>query len=138
VRQLQKQSGIDLRKDQMALQRLKEAAEKGKIELSAAQQTTSTCRSSPWTRPGQALEREPDARQVRAAVEHLIERCRGPVLRCLEDAKIKPSRSTSASCRAARARRACRRWSRRSSARKATARQPDEVVSLGAAIQAAC
>jgi molecular chaperone DnaK len=51
--------GIDLSKDAMAMQRLREAAEKAKIDLSATQQTPSTCRSSPppprgrstWTRP---------------------------------------------------------------------------------------
>ena len=37
--EFQKEQGIDLRKDQLALQRLKEAAEKAKIELSSATQT---------------------------------------------------------------------------------------------------
>ncbi len=39
--------GVDLGKDNMALQRLKEAAEKAKIELSQVQRRRSTCRSSP-------------------------------------------------------------------------------------------
>jgi molecular chaperone DnaK len=47
-------TSIDLKKDQMALQRLKEAAEKAKIELSSASQTRSTCRSSRWTRRGRS------------------------------------------------------------------------------------
>ncbi len=45
--EFQKQEGIDLRKDRMALQRLKEAAEKAKIELSGQRRQTSICRSSP-------------------------------------------------------------------------------------------
>ncbi len=45
--EFKKQEGIDLRKDRMALQRLKEAAEKAKIELSShCSRPTSTCRSS--------------------------------------------------------------------------------------------
>jgi molecular chaperone DnaK len=44
--EFQKAEGIDLRKDNQALQRLKEAAEKAKIELSSSAQTRSTCRSS--------------------------------------------------------------------------------------------
>jgi molecular chaperone DnaK len=50
-----KEQGIDLRKDKLALQRLKEAAEKAKIELSSTTQTESTCRSSPPTRPGRSI-----------------------------------------------------------------------------------
>src|SRR5690606_19564303 len=38
--EFQKQEGVDLRKDPMALQRLKEAAEKAKVELSSSTQTT--------------------------------------------------------------------------------------------------
>ena len=44
-----KQSGIDLKNDPMALQRLKEAAEKAKVELSSMMETDSICRSSPRT-----------------------------------------------------------------------------------------
>src|SRR5215211_5167875 len=48
--EFRKQEGIDLRKDAMALQRLKEAAEKAKIELSTAMETTINLRSLPPTR----------------------------------------------------------------------------------------
>src|SRR6476660_6825280 len=62
VAEFKRDQGIDLSKDPMALQRLYEAAEKAKIELSTTQSTTSTCRSSPqmrmapstWTRPSPA------------------------------------------------------------------------------------
>ena len=51
--EFKKEHGIDLRKDRMALQRLKEAAEKAKIELQLdACRPRSTCRSSPRTPPG--------------------------------------------------------------------------------------
>jgi molecular chaperone DnaK len=45
--EFQKMEGIDLRKDKQALQRLTEAAEKAKIELSSVTQAKSTCPSSP-------------------------------------------------------------------------------------------
>ncbi len=47
----QKEQGIDLRKDAMALQRLREASEKAKKELSSASRPTSTCPSSSPTQP---------------------------------------------------------------------------------------
>ncbi len=47
VRSSRRENNIDLRKDKMAMQRLKEAAEKAKIELSGVPPPTSTCRSSP-------------------------------------------------------------------------------------------
>ena len=51
VDEFQKEQGIDLRKDPLALQRLKDAAERAKIELSSARsRPTSTCRTSPPTR----------------------------------------------------------------------------------------
>ena len=49
-----KEHGIDLRKDRMALQRLKEAAEKAKIELARRCRPRSTCRSSPPTPAGRS------------------------------------------------------------------------------------
>ena len=53
--EFKKEQGIDLRKDKLALQRLKEAAEKAKIELSLARRRPrSTCRSSRRTRPARS------------------------------------------------------------------------------------
>ena len=58
VAEFKKSDGIDLGKDRMALQRLKEAAEKAKIELSTRDaRRTSTCRSSRRTRPGRSTSR---------------------------------------------------------------------------------
>ena len=50
--EFKKEQGIDLREDKLALQRLKEAAEKAKIELSSRCRPTSTCPSSPPISPG--------------------------------------------------------------------------------------
>jgi hypothetical protein len=49
--EFKKESGIDLRKDMLALQRLKDAAEKAKIELSSSQQTEINRRTSRPTSP---------------------------------------------------------------------------------------
>jgi len=48
--EFRKENGIDLKKDKLALQRLKEAAEKAKIELSSRARPRSTCPISPPTR----------------------------------------------------------------------------------------
>ena len=52
--EFRREQGIDLRRDKLALQRLKEAAEKAKIELSSSKETEPTCRSSPPTPPGRS------------------------------------------------------------------------------------
>jgi molecular chaperone DnaK len=52
--EFRKEQGIDLRGDKLALQRLKEAAEKAKIELSSPSRPRSTCPSSPPTPPGRS------------------------------------------------------------------------------------
>ncbi len=84
-----KQQGIDLRKDPMALQRLKEAAEKAKIELSNNLETTInlpfiTADASGPKHLQTALSRS----KFEALTEHLTERCRQPVLKALQDAKL--------------------------------------------------
>ena len=54
--EFQKEQGIDLRRDKLALQRLKESAEKAKIELSSTTQTEINLpRSSPPTHPGRSI-----------------------------------------------------------------------------------
>ena len=50
--EFKKETGIDLRGDKLALQRLKEAAEKAKIELSSTTRPRSTCRLSPAYKSG--------------------------------------------------------------------------------------
>ena len=90
--EFKKENGIDLRKDQMALQRLKEACERAKIELSGATQTEINL---PFITADQTGPRHLNMKLTRAKfeqlVEHLLERCRGPVLQALKDAKLKPA-----------------------------------------------
>ncbi len=90
--QFQKEQGIDLRSDQMALQRLQEACEKAKKELSSAQ---STDINLPFITADANGPKHLQVNITRAdfekLVDGLIERVRGPVLRAMEDAKFKPS-----------------------------------------------
>ncbi|TMQ69992.1 MAG: molecular chaperone DnaK [Candidatus Eisenbacteria bacterium] len=90
--EFKKQEGIDLRNDPMALQRLKEAAEKAKCELST---TLETEVNLPFITADQNGPKHLVIRLSRAKLEQLcadlIERCRGPVLKALEDAGIEPS-----------------------------------------------
>jgi molecular chaperone DnaK len=90
--EFKKQNGIDLRKDQMALQRLKEAAERAKKDLS---QSTTTDINLPFITADASGPKHLQMSLTRAKfeqlVDHLIERCRGPVLRALQDAGYKTS-----------------------------------------------
>ena len=88
----QAENGIDLRKDPMALQRLKEAAENAKKELSAAQQTTINL---PFITMNQSGPLHLNYTLTRAEFEKitrdLLERCKQPVTNALRDAKLKLS-----------------------------------------------
>jgi molecular chaperone DnaK len=90
--EFKQQEGIDLRNDPMALQRLKEAAEKAKCELST---TLETEVNLPFITADQNGPKHLVIRLSRAKLEQLcadlIERCRGPVVKALDDAGIKPS-----------------------------------------------
>src|SRR5438093_3520931 len=90
--QFKKDNGIDLRKDQMALQRLKEACERAKKDLS--QQATTDINLPFITADASGpkhLQMTIARSKFEQLVEHLIERCRGPVQRALQDAGYKPS-----------------------------------------------
>ena len=84
----QRETGIDLRKDQMALQRLKEAAEKAKCELSTVMETDINL---PFITADASGPKHLQMKITRAKLEELthelVERSRGPCLRCLEDAR---------------------------------------------------
>ena len=84
--------GVDLRKDPMALQRLKEAAEKAKIELSSS---TSTEINLPYIMPVDGVPKHLVRTLSRAKFEQLSDRyiqaCRGPVAQALKDAGLAPS-----------------------------------------------
>ena len=88
----QQENGIDLRQDPMALQRLKEAAENAKKELSAAQQSTINL---PFITMNQSGPLHLNYTLTRAEFEKitrdLLERCKQPVTNALRDAKLKLS-----------------------------------------------
>lgn len=90
--EFKKDQGIDLRKDVMALQRLVEACEKAKKELSSA---NSTDINLPFITADASGPKHLQMSITRAKFEqlcdHLIERCRGPVLQALKDAKLEPA-----------------------------------------------
>ncbi|MBX9772121.1 MAG: molecular chaperone DnaK [Candidatus Obscuribacterales bacterium] len=84
-----KLEGIDLRKDRQALQRLTEAAEKAKIELSSV---TETNISLPFITADASGPKHLDIKLSRARfnelTRHLVERCRAPMEQSLRDAKL--------------------------------------------------
>ncbi|HEV7300763.1 MAG TPA: molecular chaperone DnaK [Tepidisphaeraceae bacterium] len=87
--EFRKKEGIDLRKDPMALQRLKEASEKAKIELSGAQETTINL---PFITADQSGPKHLQLTLTRSKFEQLIQplvdKCRKPVLDALKDAGL--------------------------------------------------
>ena len=107
--EFKKQEGIDLRSDRMALQRLKEAAEKAKIELSSTQQTDINLPfiTADAQRP-EAPERHADSRpKLEQLVGDLVEATFAPMRAALKDAELAAKTRSTKSCSSA-ARRACR------------------------------
>ncbi len=88
--EFKRQQGIDLRADRQALQRLKEAAEKAKIELSSVMETEINL---PFITADASGPKHLQTRLTRARFEQLTEdllaRCRGPFEQALRDAKLK-------------------------------------------------
>jgi molecular chaperone DnaK len=87
--EFKKSDAIDLRKDSQALQRLTEASEKAKIELSAV---TETSLSLPFITANADGPKHLDMRLTRAKfnelTRHLVERCKKPLEQALQDAKL--------------------------------------------------
>ncbi|GAB3353935.1 molecular chaperone DnaK [Micromonospora halotolerans] len=92
VKTFRGEHGIDLSQDKMAMQRLKEAAEKAKIELSAA---TTTNINLPYITAGSAGPLHLDVTLSRAEFQRmtqdLLDRCKGPFEQAVKDAGIKVS-----------------------------------------------
>jgi len=90
--EFRKEQGIDLRNDRMALQRLKEAAERAKIELSSSLQTEINL---PFITADASGPKHLVMNLTRAKLEQLvadlIERTRGPIMKALEDAGMRAS-----------------------------------------------
>jgi len=90
--EFRRQQGIDLRKDPMALQRLQEACEKAKKELSSAQSTDINLPFITADANGpKHLQMSITRAEFERLVDHLIERCRGPVEQAMKDAKLRYS-----------------------------------------------
>ncbi len=137
--QFQAVEGIDLRKDKQALQRLTEAAEKAKIELSSVTQTEINL---PFITADANGPKHLDMTLTRAKFEELcsdlIERCRGPVEQALRDAKLDKSKISEVvlvggSTRIPAVQDIVRRTLGKEPNQSVN---PDEVVAIGAAIQA--
>ena len=138
--EFKKENGIDLRKDQMALQRLKEAAERAKKDLS---QKTTTDINLPFITADATGPKHLQMALTRAKFEQLvdplIEKCRGPVVRALADAKMKPSEIDEVVMVGGMTRMPKIQWLVKDIFGKEGHRgvNPDEVVAIGAAIQGA-
>ncbi len=135
-----KEHGIDLRKDRRALQRLREAAEKAKIELSTV---TETEINLPYITADETGPKHLQMTLTRAKFEQLtedlVERLKGPLFRALEDAGLKPNEVDEVILVGG----ATRMPMVQELVRRVTGKEPhkgvnpDEVVSIGAAIQGA-
>ncbi|MEX0777863.1 MAG: molecular chaperone DnaK [Phycisphaeraceae bacterium] len=138
--EFKKQEGIDLRKDAMALQRLKEAAEKAKIELSTTQETTVNLPFITATQEGpKHLQISVTRTKFEQLTNDLFERCRGPVNKCLQDANltagdIEEVVLVGGSTRMPKVQQIAKEIFKRDPNRSIN---PDEVVAVGAAIQGA-
>jgi len=91
VNEFKKETGIDLRKDHMAMMRVREAAEKAKIELSTS---VTTDINIPFIAMDSSGPKHLTMTLTRAKLEELVrpivERCKGPMMQALADAKMKP------------------------------------------------
>jgi molecular chaperone DnaK len=136
--EFRKKEGIDIRKDPMALQRLKEAAEKAKIELSTMQETAVNL---PFITADQSGPKHLQVSITRAKFESLtndlFERLKAPCIQALKDAKIDASRINEVvlvggSTRMPRAQQIAKDIFGKEPNKSVN---PDEVVAIGAAIQ---
>jgi molecular chaperone DnaK len=92
IDEFRKGQGVDLSKDRMALQRLKEASEKAKIELSSSMTTTINLPFITADASGpKHLQVELSRAKFEQMCANLIERTKGPCLQALTDAKLKSS-----------------------------------------------
>jgi len=138
VSEFKKESGIDLKTDKMAIQRLKEAAEKAKIELSSRMETDINL---PFITADQSGPKHLNLNLTRAKfeqmVDDLIERSLEPCRRCIKDAGMNASNIdevvlVGGSTRIPKIQDAVKKLFGREPNRSVN---PDEVVALGAAVQ---
>jgi molecular chaperone DnaK len=138
--EFQREQGIDLREDPQALQRLFEAAEKAKVELSSVTQTTV---SLPFITADASGPKHLNTTLMRSTFEKittdLVERCIHPVEQAMEDAKLRPADIdevilVGGSTRIPAVQNLVRRLTGGKDPNMTV--NPDEVVAIGAAIQA--
>jgi molecular chaperone DnaK len=139
IAEFKRENGIDVTNDKMVVQRLKEAAEKAKIELSSV---ASTEINLPFLTADASGPRHMNVSLTRAKLEQIMEpfvqRTLEPVKKCLADAKLKPSEIdqvvlVGGSTRSPMVQEAVKKLFGKEPNRSVN---PDEVVALGAAVQA--
>jgi len=136
--EFRKKEGIDIRKDPMALQRLKEACEKAKCELSSTQETTVNLPFITADQSGPKHLQETISRaRFESLINPLLERLRTPCQNALKDAKLDPSKIdevilVGGSTRIPAVQRLCQEIFKKDPNKSVN---PDEVVAVGAAIQ---
>ncbi|MCA8997091.1 MAG: molecular chaperone DnaK, partial [Planctomycetaceae bacterium] len=135
--EFKKQEGLDLRQHPMALQRLREACEKAKKELSSLQSTEINL---PFIHEAKHLQMTISRSQFERLIDPLVERCRKPVEQALKDAKLSPGDVdevvlVGGSTRVPLVQELVKRIFKGKEPHKGV--NPDEVVSIGAAIQGA-
>ena len=134
------QTGVDLSNDKMAMQRLKEAAEKAKIELSSTQQTTINLPFITATDQGpQHLDVTLTRSEFERMTEDLLDATKGPFLQAVKDAKIDVSQIdhvilVGGSTRMPMVRNLVKELTGGKDPHQGV--NPDEVVAVGAAVQA--
>ena len=140
IDEFKKAQGIDLHKDRQALQRLKEAAEKAKIELSTMLETEINLPYITANASGpQHLQIKITRAKLEQLSEPLVKRCRGPFEAALRDAKITPQDLdelvlVGGATRMPMIQQLVRELAGGKEPNKSV--NPDEVVAMGAAIQA--
>ncbi len=141
LEEFRKEHGIDLSQDRTALQRIREAAEKAKCELSTVMETTISLpfiASDPKKGPLH-IELRLTRAKLEALVDDLIQSTLGPVKQALEDAKLTPSQIdevilVGGQTRMPKVQEVVRNFFNKEPNKSIN---PDEVVAVGAAIQAA-
>jgi len=138
--EFKKEQGIDLKADKQALQRVKDAAEKAKIELSSSQDTEINQPFITQSKDGQPLHltKKLTRADLEKLVDDLIEKSMKPVKDCLKDAKLEPKDIDAVllvggQTRMPKIQKVVKDFFGKEPNKSVN---PDEVVALGAAIQA--
>ncbi|HOE62479.1 MAG TPA: Hsp70 family protein [Candidatus Sumerlaeota bacterium] len=138
VEEFKKSHGVDLSEDPIAMQRLKEAGEEAKIELSEVKESHILVEAITMTEKGPlSLDYTLTRQKLESLVENLVEQTRAPVLQAIEDAalsldKIDTILLVGGTTRMPAVQRLVKEITKKEPRRDIS---PDEVVSLGGAVQ---